>query len=304
MKTLLHVGYPKCASTYLQKIVFPKAGAYSNIAFAPADEKGEPLRRDFDPDRFRSLVHRHRVDDLSEPERLVVSCEDWCDHLTAPFVDNFFAYNGLDRARFEFSNQRIANNLKTAFPDASVIVVLRDPIEWCRSRYKSLFRGGRVDAPFERYLHPLTETYDTAVERWRSLFGAERVLVIPYELIRADRQAFVDRITEFIRPGLRVDAPDRRVNAAPDLAREVFFERKTKRLRRALRSRRMGWLYAPARAALTVAARPALRRTWGDAPFEVPFDPARVPETMKAFAEADRKVERMTGLDLKALGYP
>jgi hypothetical protein len=49
----IHIGLSKCASTYLQKTVFPAIGNYSDVAFSPDEDKYYLFRPDMEPEEFR-----------------------------------------------------------------------------------------------------------------------------------------------------------------------------------------------------------------------------------------------------------
>ena len=302
-KVFIHAGYPKCASTYLQKTVFPMLGNYSNMAFAPRDEKYYPLRNDFDPAEFRRLVEKHTVNRDDTKDHLILSCEDWAELLSKEFEKVFFEFNGLDRARHSFSNEVIARNFKAAYPDAHILFVIRNPVSYVVSRYKMLYRGAKTSKPVDAFLKDLTEGYDLAIQRCQTLFGADHVHVVPFELIKSDAAAFVNQVTGLIDPSASVPVSDERVNAAPDLRSTVEYERLKKTVRFKLEKNgnsplaRIAYVFARAWMAATVS--PRLKKQYGDELFKVQVQP----EAAGLFIESNRQVQELTGLDLKSFGY-
>jgi len=302
-RVLIHIGYPKCASTYLQKQVFPRLGNYSNMAFAPRDEKYYPLRTEFDPAEFRRLVERHTVNPDPAKPHLVISCEDWVELLAKEFEEVFFRFNGLDRSRHRFANEVILKNLHAAYPEAEILFVIREPLSYILSRYKMLYRGAKTSKSLGAFLERPTEGYAEAIERAQALFGRERVHVVPFERLKQDSQSFVDEVVRLVDPDAHVDASTERVNAAPELRSEVEYERRKKEIRFRLeqggRSPIARLAYLAARAWMAATLWPRLRRQYGAEPFRVPFDP----EWAQRFAEQNRRVEGLTGLRLQNLGY-
>jgi len=105
-----------------------------------------------------------------------------------------------------FDSRMIADRLKAVFPDARVLIVVREQIAMIVSCYKE-----GVDAslgiPLDRYLNPPTAgnrlvptfnlrhfAYHHLVGYYQGLFGREHVRVLPYELLAQDPQAFVTAI--------------------------------------------------------------------------------------------------------------
>ncbi|HKV56322.1 MAG TPA: sulfotransferase domain-containing protein [Candidatus Binataceae bacterium] len=88
-------------------------------------------------------------------------------------------------------------------PRCRIICTLRDPVERFYSHYRLWRRVGSVKAPFEQVaathegLLAFTQ-YASNVRAWRERFGMENVLVAIYEDSKSDRQAYIDRVCDFI----------------------------------------------------------------------------------------------------------
>ena len=302
-KVLIHAGYPKCASTYLQKKIFPVLKNYSNMAFAPRDEKYYPLRNDFDPVEFRKLVDKHTINHDDSKNHLIISCEDWAELLFKEFEEVFFAFNGLDRSAHSFSNQVILRNFKAAYPQADMLFVIREPASYVLSRYKMLYRGAKTAKPVEAFLEHPTEGYDQVIERCRTLFGETRTHVVPFEMLQADVQAFVKTVTDLVDADAVIPVSNERVNAAPDFRWQVEYERVKKATRFKLekngRTPAARIAYLIARAWMAAIVRPRLQKRYGEEVFEVKMPP----ETKQRFAKSNHHVEELTGLDLSIYGY-
>jgi hypothetical protein len=276
-QVFIHVGYPKCASTYLQKTVFPKLGNFSNMAFAPRDEKYYPLRNDFDPAEFLRIVEKNIINRDAAKEHLILSCEDWVELLAEEFQEVLFEFSGLDRAAYRFSNEQISRNLKAAYPEAQILFVLRDPVSYVVSRYKMLYRGAKTSKPITAFLERPTEGYDQALQHYRELFGTDRVRVLPFELIRSNPAEFVTQITTWVDPDAQISASEEKINAAPDLRSTVEYERLKKiirfRLEKNGRSPLARIAYILARGWLTAVVRRKLKTQYGNEVFEVTVPP-------------------------------
>lgn len=192
---LIHVGYAKAGSTFLQRwfeahpdLAYRTGGlggyrtVYDLAAEAPAPAGGAAWR--------------------------VTSCED----LAAPKADIGSLVVDYDRAmRSVWADRQAAARARLAllFPNAHILIVTRGFRSMILSSYSQYVRsGGRED--LEALLrsggdnHPWN--YDRLVAGYRDSFGADRVIVLPYELLRADPAAFTSAIEA--RLGLSGFPPD------------------------------------------------------------------------------------------------
>jgi Sulfotransferase domain len=101
-----------------------------------------------------------------------------------------------------FGDELAADRIATMIPRCRIIVTLRDPVDrawssyrtmrrdaWTRAGFEETVRQNRVIRESSRYAHHLAN--------WREHFGAERVLVMLYDDLERDPQAYLDRICEF-----------------------------------------------------------------------------------------------------------
>jgi hypothetical protein len=277
-QVFIHAGWPKCASTYLQRAVFPTLGNYSDMAFAPRDEKYYPLRTDFDPAEFRRIVEKNIVHRDASKEHLIISCEDWVELLDREFEEVLFEFSGLDRDTHRFSNGLIAKNLKAAYPGAQILFITREPVSYAISRYKMLYRGAKTSKPITAFLERPTEGYKQAVQHYQELFGAARTHVLPFELIRTDNAEFVRQVVRLIDPSAAIPAAGEKINAAPDLRSTVEYERLKRGVRFQLekncRSPFARIAYVCARVWMAAIVHPKLKKQYGNESFEVTVPPA------------------------------
>lgn len=301
-KTYIHIGYPKCASTYLQDEIFPQLGNYSHIVRAPNEEKYYPFNRSFRPELFRQTVERHLKNPGPDHDHLLISFEDWCEMLFQEFADVLCKYRNLRDSKYEFSNTVVLNNLKAAYPDAHIIIIIREQVSWINSRYKMLYRGAQTFKPVEAFLDRPLNGYDHLIESAQGLFGKDRVTVIPFELLRLDKKLFIEKICGLINPRRKIEISDKSVNIAPALKRIVFYHRIKTRIRHILDKHGLRILYGPLKGLVLLILYPIL---WLKYKNTLCPDPCvNIPENIRnRFKETNRNVERLTGLDLKPFGY-
>lgn len=191
-RVLLHVGYPKTATTWLQKVVLPR---HDQLALLRHRSSGcDWIQRvladhalDFDPERYRAAIE--------ESLRAAAGRVAFISHeayLGDPFLG---APNGEASAR----------RLHTLFPDARVLIVIREQGAMIDSLYRQYVQEGGTASPQQLFADPSALrvrfargylAYDGAVDRFAAHFGRERVRVMLFEDLRASPQRFVDELCE------------------------------------------------------------------------------------------------------------
>ena len=197
---VIHIGYHKTATTWLQHRVFPNLGDrvafFGYLTFREALVK--PSSLEFDPTRARKHVER-----LMAPHAGAVRV------FSAERLSGSPHSGGHDAAE-------MASRIKSVFGEAKILIVVREQVSMLVSNYKQYIRmGGTVS--LEEYLEPPRDLrvplfrienfcYHHLVEHHLGLFGEARVLVLPYELLERSRERFVARLLDFIGvDGLRLE---------------------------------------------------------------------------------------------------
>jgi Sulfotransferase family len=308
---LVHVGYHKTGSSWLQKHFFsrPETGFH----YVDKAEDDHPVRQlvrvrpfEFDPHAFRArfepLLRPGQADGLVP----VVSFERLAGHPCSGGYDS----------------KEIANRLAEVFPRARILVVIREQHSMIVSAYKQYVDGGGT-CSLRQFLEPPTSPtmrvpgfdfahfeYDHLLRYYHDLFGPESVLVLAFEQFVLEPAAFVTAIARFAERSVPAGVVDslpfetrqrpalpativsirRRSNrfVRSDLNPAPLFEPgKPKRLERFAKSRMVGALVTERRAARSEAA---LRRA--------------VAEIVGArYAESNRATAALTGLDLRHYGW-
>jgi hypothetical protein len=301
---LLHVGYHKTGTTWLQRDVF--SGGVPGFAL--------PWHRGVLNDAFVT-VHdfdftRQGALDLLETTRRVPESSDTVDVLSHERLSGNPHSGGYD-------SRWIADRLHATFPSAHVLIVIRRQPEMILSAYKQYVREGGAQ-PLDRYLHPPRRgrarvpqfslgffEYDRLIRCYHELFGSAAVLVLPFESLGPDPVAFVARISSLAGVAAPASVPDGRRNVGLS---GVSVGAK----------RRFNFWFArdavnPAapfdwpRVAHGVRVRidrvdsklPAGWRTRSDRRLEA----AVRAETEGRYADSNRRTAELTGLDLASFGY-
>ncbi len=314
MRVLTHIGYHKTGSSWLQHSVFENpASGYRSIGH---EARTHALRRIVSEHPFRYDADAIRAELAAligavEERGLhpVISLERLSGH---PFT------GGSD-------SRQIADRLREALDDAGILVVIREQRSMIVAVYKQYVKAGGT-ASLSQFLEPSRDRaaranlfdlgyleYEHLLTYYRALFGAERVLVLPFEAFVHDGRAFLERIGAFTgRPfpdeflsGLAYGTRDNKSISALSIAtlRQVnrfaprtelnpgpaFESRAAASL--AKRLKKPNLLEQPFAARLGAAADAKLRR----------LVDATVGER---YAESNRATADLTGLDLASYGWP
>jgi hypothetical protein len=188
-RCILHIGYPKTASTWFQTRFYPLVSSHRYIARETVQKAFFSHGAfEFDPDLAR--VTLGGMGDLPP-----VLCEE--------LLSGSIFTSGL----FGFRAKETAHQLKAVFPDARVVIFIRSQVDMVSSTYNEYVKMGGTYGP-RRFLHPDVSKieflpndlprftleqfrYAPLIRQYRSLFGTENVHVFPYEAFRRDPERFL-----------------------------------------------------------------------------------------------------------------
>lgn len=229
MRHLLHIGYPKAGSTYLQRWF----EAHPQIAYVEGGVGG--LQSAYS-------IAREAAEGGVDPLIRVTSSEV----LSAPGPDagrasvDYGRYAAFDMAS---AQSRVCTMLAALFPGATVLIVTRGFRAVIRSALSQYARSGG-DADVLQLIrgqrdHDLAVAYhyDRLIGEYQRAFGESNVIVMPFELLRDEPDAFIRTIAA--RLGVEpVAAPSGRVNEGISPVELYWYPRLTRFARR-LPSRRL-----------------------------------------------------------------
>jgi hypothetical protein len=310
--TLVHIGYHKTGTNWLQEEFFgdPATGyrwldkrpvthpVNRLIRTRPLDFDATTIRKEFDP-----LIEGAEAAGLLP----VVSFGRLSGH----------PYSG------GYDSKEIADRLKQVFPEARILIVIREQRSMILSTYKQYVKAGGAST-VEHFLVPGRKhgwrvpgfdfghfEYDRPIRYYQSLYGRDAVLALPYDQFVADGRGFVDEIARFAgRPvpgnvldrmpfsrrsneassalAITASRPLNRFGPRNDLNPAPLLPAKTLfRLAKRLQS---SSLEAPGARALAARSEARLRRAVEDAVGE-------------RYVASNRLTIELTGLDLAAYGW-
>lgn len=212
---VIHIGFPKAASSFLQEIVFPEVEGYDYIS-----EKR----------RVRDLSKRYWFEyddefgrDFDLDANLILSRE----HLLAP------AYSMLETELYQHRNMSMANLIHFFRDKGTILVVLRRQDSLIESLVKfksSFFHSGRTifldfatDGPWlhlgDRLHSMLLQSFDfcAVLSQLAGVVGRDRVKLLFYEDLVRQPALFMTQLGEIFEQdlGRLAESAERRVNASP-----------------------------------------------------------------------------------------
>lgn len=188
MQVIIHIGYHKTGTTFLQESIFDKAEDVNSIArpliykllVYPSDLTfdAEDVRQ-----QFRRLFRRDKINVISH-ERLS----------GMPHLGSRDSYSIMQR-------------LKECFPEAKILVAIREQ----ESMIISLYNQFVIDfgsLSIDQYLQPKfirkdasfnlnILKYNKLISAYQESFGVKNVLVLPIEALRKDHDGYLDKVLKF-----------------------------------------------------------------------------------------------------------
>ena len=197
-RLLIHVGLHKTGTTWLQDRVFVN----NDLGFgSPWGPMASPAVAEFmlvDPLAFNANETRHRLG----PE---------IDEVRARGYIPVLSHEGLSSrpVRGTYYAPTVARRLREVFPDARIVIGIREQRGMILSLYRQFVRNGGVYS-LQQFIgtgnepagwSPLCRLeffhFDRFVRMYQDLFGEENILVQPLELLRDNEQSYLQRLLDF-----------------------------------------------------------------------------------------------------------
>jgi hypothetical protein len=310
---LIHIGYGKTATTWLQAYYFPRREAgFAFVRERKANIPGgiggkspgryiieKPLFH-YDPQEVRREVDEHFAADVAAGLKPVISNEQ---------------FSGSPPAGGCLAKEH-AWRLASSFADARIFIVVREQRAMIRSCYMQYLRAGGVmrlgdymgAAPDGQVPQPDLHyfRYDRLLQHYLDLFPGDQVLCLPYELLRDQSSEFLARLDGFAGISSSQGLPvSQRENAKDGMLQYLMWPWLNPLVhRRSLNGfspYAMNFLHQPCRLTLKRLSRltPAsldrrLLRRW-----ERRIEAA----TAGFYEESNRRLSELIGFDLGSLGW-
>lgn len=301
---IVHLGYHKTATTWLQKQLFPRALSHEFIPRKTVQQAFlAPPGMHFDAGEARRLL---ALENRNRP--VLLSEENLSGYLHNGGLHGFVA-------------PEMARRLHQVLPEARIVVFIRNQFDICRASYAQYVSGGGTWGP-RRYFAaagkvrgaltrpwkaPMFEfehfEFDRLITLYDGLFGRQQVHVYPYEWLR-DRDALVARMERDL--GLAVDpagASERRANRSLGAFGQTVLRAVNLFTRQSVVNK--DWIVdLPGGQGLRHAAKAVLSRMPG-CNRRPAMLPAPIRERIAAhYPESNRRLLALRDLPLAELGYP
>jgi len=222
-RVLLHIGYHKTATSWLQNQLFVS----TNTVFEPLSKNSHgqsTLGRKFLFNHEGYLISSFDLNTSElnkELETISATKPNLYNKIPVVSHENLSGNpccGGPDA-------MSCARRLHNFFPDARVLIVIREQKSFLLSFYfqylhmrgmKSInkFLKNRFDDLKIPSFSPDHLIYNGLIKHYFELFGSENVIVLPYELFRTNPQQFISELSVFLNENIKVDekAFDRHIN--------------------------------------------------------------------------------------------
>ncbi len=199
-EVVIHIGYHKTGTSWLQEEVFPKA---SN-AWQPYDY--EEISERF---VHTSSYAFNRSEILREIRERAPSGADAKILLLSSERLSGSPHSG------GFDQTCIAQRLKKTFPTAKIIIGIREQFSCIESCYKEYVRGGGI-ASLDQYIQPPKPEhfpyfnpdffkYNRLVSRYSNIFGSKNIGVFPIEILKSNPRKYLNKIMQFSGLNVEID---------------------------------------------------------------------------------------------------
>lgn len=194
MTSYLHVGFPKCASSFLQKEYFIPQNGFINIM---TDEKwAKFIQHQLLTAQSTYYDNSYPMLPKSKDNKQLIGC----------------SYEGFTDGWHNVDYSLILERFSNIFPDAKILIIIRRQQDIVFSNYIQYVRAGYFKS-IDNYLEELIWNsqqsiwgrlfYDKIYEKTCEIF--EEVLIIPYELIKYDHGDFIKKLNLFFEKNAIVE---------------------------------------------------------------------------------------------------
>jgi len=196
---LIHIGFPKTASTWLQQVIFND----EKLGFlAPwGGQSGEAIQQFVIPDSFHfSAESAFKV---FEP-----GLQEAAKRAMVPVI----SHESLAGNQFKgtYYGKEVADRIHAVFPEARILMLIREQKSMVLSSYREHIKMGGIKT-LKRFIGaesrkpgfaPLCQLsyleYELLIAYYQKLFGVDNILVLPFELLKQKQQVFGQKILNFV----------------------------------------------------------------------------------------------------------
>jgi hypothetical protein len=209
----IHIGYPKTGTTFLQQQIFPKVQGLKCINIRAIDSA---------------------LSKIMYQDELSFNCEQIKTEMIAHFAQgkNIISFESLIGEIFNklINNTLIAQRLAKLFPEAKIIITIRNQYDLIESLYRQYIHEGGTKKfrdfinlkngqfypsydIFDFTVNPEMFNYSNFIDYYANLFGENSILILPYELLKSNPDLFIEKLLSWI--GIKKTPQFQNVNYNP-----------------------------------------------------------------------------------------
>ncbi len=192
---IVHVGLHKCASTWLQKKIFARADLGIQCPWGPMAHAAPSEFVSVDPLAFDHKATRGRFDEKVSGDGVAIVSHEALS--SRPHHGHYYA-------------PQVAERLKATFPEAKLLLMFREQSKILYSLYGEHVRNGgrhtlqeflgsgQEQAGWVPFAHLSFFEYDKLLKMYQDIFGADKVLARPMEMLKHQPDALAKDIFGFL----------------------------------------------------------------------------------------------------------
>lgn len=233
---LIHIGYHKTGTTWLQNKLFHSGNEHFEIL---SRKKSGPcsLAEKFYMDDNEYLLSPFDFNDSvikAEIHDIIENSKEFIDKIPVLSHERLSGNPHVSG----FDSRIIADRLYRIFPNGKIFLVIREQKSFIISSYfQYLFAGGTNS--LEEYLNenydgrkpgfsPNYVAFNDLINYYIHLFGKSNVLVLPYEMFSTNSKLFLKQIGDFIGKEIKVNEND--FNTVINKKKNLFIKYKLRKL--------------------------------------------------------------------------
>ncbi len=307
--TFIHIGFPKCASTSLQRDLFLRC---PHIDFVGRNDDWN--RNQEGGHRYilqlATLDNPHYWEIKDEVARNIESCFSGDERQVRVVSDELFvsAYRPHMSGIPVMNLTSVAERLRDLFPGAQILMVIRDQVSFWNSMLAQLMENNRIVVDVDFFFESHKEyaemgcgsfftlaDYNAVYELYASMFGRDRVHVLLLEDLVRSPHDFMAHLMDLW--GLSEEV---------DLDRYSLGRHNTRNRQPKLLAQYPGVFkrLKPLRKVIPRAVEDAIRSRLKKVPSDRITAPEQIEYIRRYYAPGNRALAEATGLDLAARGYP
>lgn len=211
---LIHIGYHKTGSTWLQKELFTS----ENNVFEPLSTKSSgqsSLTKFFitSNDGYLLSPYEFNSDTIRKEINSILKLKNNLFKTQIPVLSSERLSGNPHSGGFD--SKIILSRIKNIFPKAKIFIVIREQKSYILSNYfQYIDKGGMLS--IKKYLNqkydakipffsPYHLDYFLLVKEYIKQFGKENVLVLPYEMFNTKPSLFITFLTNFINKKININ---------------------------------------------------------------------------------------------------